>query len=410
MAMNNAASAYPCPAADRDDRKSAALAAQHAAPFRGAKIARKFAAAREILRSADVRQAGSSSSEVVFDNPAHISFFFLDGEPHRKRRASVAGYFTPKAIINRYHPIIDRTMAALVAKLQATGSGVLDEMALELASNVTVEILGIDDRGDPLALARLLHAIRRAAPRPNRSAMQRFFQDRVFGWYFRAPRARLTKQFYDNHVAPAIEVRRKDPRDDVVSYMIKEGYSKAAMIMECMTYGTAGVSTTREFIGMAAWHLFDQPELRQRFLDADEEGQFAILQEILRLDPVSGMLYRRAEVDMPDAKGGAIKAGDLMAISIRSANIDPETVGECPFALDPERANKVRIAGNYMTFGDGPHRCPGSQVALHEGRMFLDRLMRVPGIRLVSEPQMLWNANTQGYEIRKMTVHCDKLP
>jgi cytochrome P450 len=68
----------------------------------------------------------------------------------------------------------------------------------------------------------------------------------------------------------------------------------------------------------------------------------------------------------------------------------------------------MKIVGNFMTFGDGPHRCPGSQVALHEGRMFLDRLMRVPGIRLAKEPQMLWNRNTQGYEIREMIIHCDK--
>ncbi|SDB99761.1 Cytochrome P450 [Sphingomonas sp. YR710] len=407
--MNQTTATPTCPVAGRDDRKSAELAREHVSTFEGAKIVPGFAGAREVLRSTNVRQAGSNSSEITFDNPAHISFFFLDGDAHRKRRASVAAYFTPKAIVTRYHPIIDRTMAKLTAEFQATGSGVLDEMALELASNVTVEILGIDDRGNPLALAKLFHAIRRSSPRPNRSAFQRFFQDRLFGWHFHAPKIRLTAQLYDNHIAPAIVVRRSAPKDDVVSYMIKEGYSKAAMIMECMTYGSAGVSTTREFIGMAAWHMLDRPELKQRFLDADEEGQFAILQEILRLEPVSGMLYRRAQTDMPDAKGGPIKAGDLMAIDLRSANIDPETVGECPFALDPERSARMKIVGNYMTFGDGPHRCPGSQVALHEGRMFLDSLMRVPGIRLAKQPQMLWNRNTQGYEIREMVIECDKI-
>jgi cytochrome P450 len=61
-----------------------------------------------------------------------------------------------------------------------------------------------------------------------------------------------------------------------------------------------------------------------------------------------------------------------------------------------------------MTFGDGPHRCPGSQVALHEGRMFLNCVMRVPGVRLAQEPTMLWNPNTQSYEIREMIIHCDK--
>ncbi|SFF91687.1 Cytochrome P450 [Novosphingobium sp. CF614] len=406
--MQETIDASTCPAAGRDDRKSAEFARQHVSPFAGARIIRSFADAREVLRSPNVRQGGGNSSEVVFDNPAHISFFFLDGEPHRKRRASVAAYFTPKAIITRYHPIINRTMAKLTAELRAAGTGVLDEMALELASNVTVEILGIDDRNDPLALASLLHAIRRSSPRPNRGALRRFLEDRLFGWHFRAPKDRLTRQFFDNHITPAIEVRRREPKDDVVSYMVQEGYSKAAMIMECMTYGTAGVSTTREFIGMAAWHMFDRPELKQSFLDADEDGQFAILQEILRLEPVSGMIYRRAESAIPQANDRPIEAGDLVGIDIRSANQDEQTVGACPFTFDAERRAKTRNVANYMTFGDGPHRCPGSQVALHEGRMFLDSIMRLPGIRMARKPEMLWNPNTQSYEIRGMTIHCDK--
>jgi cytochrome P450 len=392
-----------------DDRKSAALASQNTTAFGGATMTQGLPGAREILRSPNVRQAGGASGQMANENPDHISFFFLDGDAHRKRRASVAGYFTPKAIVTRYHPIINETMDRLIARFQADGTGVLDLMALELATNVTVEILGTAHDGSPLNFAYRLHDMRRTAPSPYRSAFRKFIQDRLFGWYYRAKRARKSLEFYNRHVAPAVEARRKEPRDDVVSYMVKEGYSKPAMIMECMTYGTAGVSTTREFIGMSAWHMFDRPELKQRFLDADEEGQFAILQEILRLDPVSGMLYRRAVSDMPDAKEGPIEEGKLMAISIRNANFDEQSVGESPFSLDPDRAAKVKNVGTYMSFGDGPHRCPGSQVALHEGRMFLDRLMRVPGIRMAHAPTMLWNTNTQGYEIRDAVVVCDKV-
>jgi cytochrome P450 len=393
-----------CP---RDDRKSAALASAEAGTFGGATMTAGLAGAREILRSPDVRQAGGNSASVASGNPDHVSFFFLDGDGHRKRRASVAGYFTPKAIVTRYHPIINATMDRLVDRLQTNGSAVLDEMALELAVNVTVEILGTAHDGNPLNFAYRLQDMRRTAPSPYRSAVKRFVQDRVFGRYFRAKRERKSQNFYDRHVAPAVEARRSDPKDDVVSYMVKEGYSKASMIMECMTYGTAGVSTTREFIGMAAWHLFDCPELKETFLNSDEDGQFAILQEILRLDPVASVLYRRAAKDMPDAKEGPIQEGELMAISIRNANVDPESVGECPFSFDAGRAAKTKNIANYMTFGDGPHRCPGSQVALHEGRMFLDRLFRIPGLRLEKPPKMLWDQATQGYEIRETVVACD---
>jgi cytochrome P450 len=407
MTMNDTVIAK-CPVGMSDDRKSAVFATKHASPFPGTRITQGFAGSREILRSADVRQAGGASADLVIDNPDHTSFFFLDGELHRKRRASVAGYFTPRAIINRYHPIINRTMDDVISKLQRDGSGLLDEMALALAVNVTAEILGVVNDGDPLDLAHRFHAIRATSLKPNRSPLRRFFEDKLFGWYFGGRRARMAMEMYKVHIAPAAEARRNDPKDDVVSYMVKEGYSVPSMIMECMTYGTAGVSTTREFIGMAAWHLFDRPELKDAFLAADEDGQFAILQEVLRLDPVSGFLYRRAEADIPDAAEGPIKAGDVMAISIRNANLDEEAVGQCPFSFDLERTAKAKNVASYMNFGDGPHRCPGSQVALHEGRMFLDRLMRVPGVRLVGEPTMVWNVNTQSYEIRKMMIACDK--
>ena len=375
--------------ASRDHRKSAKFVAEISCPQPNSRITKSFVGARELLRSPDVRQAGGEAVRMVIDNPDHVSFFFLDGEVHRKRRTSVAGYFTPKAIITRYHPIINETMDELIANLQATGTGILDEMALLVAAKVTAEILGLECAGDPLGMAYKIHEIRRTTDR--------------------AEAERLRDEFFDRHIAPAVEARRREPRDDVISYMTKEGYSKTAMMMECSTYGTAGVSTTREFIGMAAWHLFDRPELKQTFLDADEAGQFAILQEILRLDPVTSFLYRKAEVDMPDAAEGPIKAGDIVAIDLRSANLDPEAVGECPLAFDGDRAEKVRNAASYLNFGDGPHRCPGSQVALHETRMFLDRLMRVPGIHLAKPPVMNLASNTQSYEIREAVVACDKV-
>jgi hypothetical protein len=39
--------------------------------------------------------------------------------------------------------------------------------------------------------------------------------------------------------------------------------------------------------------------------------------------------------------------------------------------------------------------------------LFLDRLLRLPGIRLTAEPRVLWNAQIQGYELRGAVVACD---
>jgi cytochrome P450 len=82
-------------------------------------------------------------------------------------------------------------------------------------------------------------------------------------------------------------------------------------------------------------------------------------------------------------------------------------VGECPYALDPDRARRVKMVGSYLSFGDGSHRCPGAQVALTETRVFLDRLLRVPGIRLHREPDLCWTDELMGYELRNAVVTCD---
>ena len=72
----------------RDDRKSARLAEANLTPAAGARVVSSFTAGREILRSSKVRQAGASADQIDLSRPEEISFFFLDGEKHRKRRAA----------------------------------------------------------------------------------------------------------------------------------------------------------------------------------------------------------------------------------------------------------------------------------------------------------------------------------
>jgi cytochrome P450 len=158
---------------------------------------------------------------------------------------------------------------------------------------------------------------------------------------------------------------------------------------------------------MCAWHLFEKPELLARFLGGPEHDQFAILEEILRLEPVATFVHRRAAEPIAAEGEAAMAPGEIVAVNIRDANTDEAIAGACPFELDPDRAKRMKVIGPYMSFSDGPHRCPGAQVALHETRIFLDRMFRLPGIRLVNEPKISWNSYIQGYELRGAVVACD---
>lgn len=386
----------------RDDRKSARLAEAHLTPQEGARTITAFGLARDVLRSPKVRQAGAPGSQVdegaEIKNPGDVSFFFLDGEEHRKRRAAVAGLFAPKTIVTRHQAVMKATMDEIVRRLQARGSAVLDELSWHMAVVVAADIIGLTDSDSTDNLANRVKAVLDSSMVVTRNPIRKAL--------FMARMMLRVGAFWKHDLAPAIAARRAAPRDDVISYMVRENYSKKGMIMEALSYGGAGMMTTREFIVMCAWHLFDRPELRARFLNGEESDQFAILEEILRLEPVASLVHRRAAEDV-EAKDGTVRQGEVVCVSIRDANVDEAITGPCPFELDPDRARRMKVVGPYMSFSDGPHRCPGAQVALHETRIFLDRLFRLPGIRMEKEPAISWNPHIQGYELRGCVVACD---
>ena len=66
-------------------------------------------------------------------DPSQLPVFFLDGEIHRKKRNSLARFFSPKAINEFFRPIIDREVAGLICELRKTGRMQLDQASWLLA-------------------------------------------------------------------------------------------------------------------------------------------------------------------------------------------------------------------------------------------------------------------------------------
>ena len=238
----------------RDDRKTAESIKTGLTPFKGARITKNFKFAREVLRSPAMRQASSASDQMDYSKPDEISFFFLHGDAHKKRRASVAPYFTPKAIVDRYIPLMHRTMDRVIAEFQKEGRGKLEDYSLELASDVTMEIVGLTNT-DSKALTRRIKTIMDSNNSFDKRPLFRFMHDKVFGWFHNALRMYRVLDLWKKDIVPAMEARRKEPRNDVMSYMVQNNYSQKGIIIEVLTYAGAGVSTTREFMIMAAWHL-----------------------------------------------------------------------------------------------------------------------------------------------------------
>ncbi len=362
---------------------------------------RSLAAARQVLRArGETTQAGFTAERIprgVFTmHPILIS----DGAAHDEQRSKVARFFAP-AVVERYIPGMEACADRLLDEVSGTFR--LDELALLYTVEVTADIVGLTAAPVP-ALARRLVSFFNQPPfditRPDLGRTPRQWARAAVNGV--VPIVRMW--FAD--VRPAVRARRRTPTGDVISHLISEGYSDADILVECVTYGTAGMVTTREFIAMAAWHLLDDDALRRRYVAAGTEERQAVLHELIRLEPVVGHLYRRVQhaFEVRDGEDAAIvQPGDLIDVCVRAANADPHAVGTDPLDVCPYRPLPAGVPAYGLTFGDGAHKCPGQPLAILESDVLLTRLLaREP--ELVREPTLGWDDLIEGYRVRDVEI------
>lgn len=397
--MNSHTNVVAADRASGTDSITERLARRHVRPEPGSRHLRRFDQLRAVLRNDTTRQGGASEAPIEKEDPTRASIFFLHGEEHKRRRAAIIGFFTPKAIATRHMPIISETADRLVAAFRHKGRARLDDMSFLLTSTVVAEIIGLTQT----PLRPMMRRIEKANTTPD-----------VWRGGIRKLLAPLKSRYYGmmfllRDVKPNIAIRRDQRRDDLISKLLDEGRSDLEILVECTTFGLAGMGTTREFIVVAALHLFENEHLRHRFLEGDDAEKMEILKEILRLEPQASMIYRSVTEPIGGVEPGAIAAGERLSLDIRAANLDPDVVGPDPTRIDPDRARRMKNNGAWMSFGDGAHFCPGWQVALTQTRVLLDRLFRIPGIRLARYPEMEWTPPMlQSYQFANAVIECDR--
>jgi cytochrome P450 len=363
-----------------------------------------FDEARAVLRSGETKQAGFGAplfeKFVTSDNQGIL---YMEGPPHHEQRRKTARFFTPKAVSANYRPLMERLCDQLVANLRRSKRADLSQMSFVLAMQVAAQVVGLTNSRLPGMDKRIAAFFKGAITAHEGGNLLDTLQ---YMW-----RQRRFLIFFFLDVKPAIDARRRKPQDDVISHLISQGYNDQEIFTECITYASAGMVTTREFISVAAWHFLEHPELLQRYLAAPEEERYEILHETLRLEPVIGHLLRRATADLAIESNGAsvtIPQGDLIDLHIYATNADESIVGEHPLELCPGRPIKGdNIPSMLMSFGDGHHRCPGAYLAIQEADMLLQRLLAVPGLRIERKPTIGFMEIGQSYELRDFIIAAD---
>ena len=363
-----------------------------------------YEAARQVLQArGHTTQAGFTSEFVPKGRLKHHPILFSDGAAHDEQRRKVGRFFAPRVVAQRYGPLMEDSAERLVAGAAAAGGGLVEELALLYSVDVTRQVVGLTDSPVEGLAGRLVRFFNQPPfdiTKPDLGRTRRQWAAAAVNGL--GPVAR----FYLADVRPAIRARRRRPADDVVSHLIEEGYTDVDILVECVTYATAGMVTTREFIAMALWHLLTDDGLRSAYAAADAPARAAVLEELIRLEPVVGHLYRRVREPLTVDDGERrwrLEPGDLVDLNVRQANVDARAVGADPGSLDPGRcpARGVHAAG--LAFGDGAHRCPGQPLALMETDVLLTRLLAARP-RLLSEPRVEWEDLVAGYCLRGFRI------
>ncbi|GAA3699541.1 cytochrome P450 [Nonomuraea antimicrobica] len=366
---------------------------------------RGYAQARAVLRSHATVQAGLGI-ETVNKLPSRIRrpVLYRDGPEHREHRRQTAKYFTPRRVDEHYRELMARAADAQLAGLRAGGGAPLSELSFGMAIEVASTIIGL------------------TSSRPGvRARLERFFPEKFgrpgftspHGIYWALRQGFNWANFYLGDVRPAIADHRREPRDDLISHLLSEGCTAAEIVGECLTFAAAGMVTTREFICVAAWHLFTDEALLDRYRAAGEPERLAVLHEILRLEPVVGRLRRRTTeaLELAGADGPVtVPPGALVEVLVDQANTDPGAMDGDPLSLCPGRTVDGGTDTPALSFGDGPHRCPGAGIAVLETDVFLTRLFALDGVRMAVAPRVTFANDIGGYEIRGLVVSADGGP
>lgn len=377
-----------CPVANNDD---------------GTWHIRGFEEARAILRSGDTAQAGFGANFIKnIPGTTNTPILYLEGKTHHQQRKQTARFFAPKVVSDNYRPLMERLVTQMLADARRKQRFDLSHFSRTLAVRVAGEVVGLTDSilpGMDMRLESFFHG-QDAKSRPGLMRKIKILMNQ-----------RKTLSFFYFDVKPAIRARQRKLKEDVISYLVSQNYNEREILTECVTYAAAGMVTTREFISVATWHFLEKPALQARYLAAPEKERYAMLAEVLRLEPVVSHLARYAtnEIKLKDGEQThIIPQGAKIDINIYGANQDERVVGEHPDMLYPGRElSGDHIPHELMGFGDGHHRCPGSYIAIQETDILLHQLLALDGLRIVRKPDVSWNNFTNSYELRNFILAAD---
>ncbi|GAA1350242.1 cytochrome P450 family protein [Streptomyces beijiangensis] len=313
-------------------------------------------------------------------NPGR-SMLTVDGEDHRRLRTLVAQALTVRRV-ERLREGIEKLTAANLERLAALDpSQPVDlkaEFAYPLPMAVVGDLMGVDAADHP----RL------------KSLFEKFFSTQT-------PPAEVPQMIADlgELFAKIVESKRANPGDDLTSALIEASENGDHLTTEEITSTlqlmiAAGHETTISLIVNAVVALQSHPEQRALVLSGEVPWENVIEETLRWSTPTSHVLIRFAAEDI-EVGDTVLPKGEGLIVSFGAIGRDEEAHGPTAGAFDITRTS----ANRHISFGHGPHVCPGAALSRLEAGVALPALyarfpkleLAVPAAELRNKPVVTQN-------------------
>ncbi|MFI6401652.1 cytochrome P450 [Streptomyces sp. NPDC050548] len=312
-------------------------------------------------------------------NPGR-SMLTVDGADHRRMRTLVAQALTPRRV-EQMRERIAKLTEGLLDGVEAAEGEVVDlkaEFAYPLPMYVIADLMGIAES----QLPRL------------KELFEKFFSTQT-------PPAEVIATLTElaGIMAATVAAKRAEPGDDLTSALIAasedgDHLTDEEIVSTLQLMVAAGHETTISLIVNAVVNLSTHPVQRALVL-AGEADWSSVVEETLRHStPTSHVLIRFATEDV-QVGDKVLPAGDALIVSYAAIGRDEQAHGPTAGEFDITRTSENR----HISFGHGPHVCPGAALSRLEADVALPALyerfphldLAVPASELRNKPVVTQN-------------------
>jgi cytochrome P450 len=291
-------------------------------------------------------------------NPAPEVPWMIETDPpdHTRLRKLVSKAFTPR-MVSLLEPRVRAIAGQLLETLRKREFDFVHEFSGVLPVIVIAEMLGVESEHHA-EFQRWSDNIVRGTSRPG---------DEVERAQIRQSNDEMRAYF-----RKAIALRRKEPRDDLLSALVqaeeeRQVLSADEVLAMAMLILLAGNETTRNLLGNAVLTLLAQPAVSAE-VRSERSLVPKLVEEVLRYDSPVQVVFRRTT--KPVALSDTIIPADATVfILLGSANRDEQKFSE------PDRFDLHRDHSDHLAFGFNNHYCLGAQLARLEARVALEELL-----------------------------------